>query len=105
MQHKTLLQQLGFSPKENSTGIFHKKYAGAGGYTIEVNFDKEKFNYGNLITCDSKTTQNFSQAENWVILECVDRLLEKGYQPKNITLKNMGNRPWHKWKIRYFCQP
>lgn len=87
MQHKTLLQQLGFSPKENSTGIFHKKYAGAGGYTIEVNFDKEKFNYGNLITCDSKTTQNFSQAENWVILECVNRLLEKGYQPKNITLE------------------
>ncbi len=87
MQHKTLLQQLGFSPKENSTGIFHKKYAGAGGYTIEVDFDNEKFNYGKLITCDSKTTQNFSQAENWVILECVNRLLEKGYQPKNIKLE------------------
>lgn len=87
MQYKTLLQQLGFSPKENSTGIFYKKYASAGGYVIEVDFNHEKINYGNLIVSESKTTQNFSQAENWVILECVNRLLDKGYQPKNITLE------------------
>lgn len=87
MQHRTLLQHLGFTPKENATGIFCKKYASAGGYVIEVDFTQEKINYGDLIVCESKTTQNFSQAENWVILECVNRLLDKGYQPKNITLE------------------
>jgi type I restriction enzyme M protein len=87
MQHKTLLLELGFNPKENAIGIFHKKYASASGYTIEVDFDNEKINYGDLIVCGSKTTQNFKQAENWVILECVNRLLEKGYQPKNISLE------------------
>ena len=30
---------------------------------------------------------NFSQAENFVVLECVNRLLEKGYKPENITLE------------------
>lgn len=87
MQHRTLLQHLGFTPKESATGIFYKKYASAGGYVIEVDFTQEKISYGDLIACESKTTQNFSQAENWVILECVNRLLDKGYQPKNITLE------------------
>ena len=40
-----------------------------------------------MIGADCKTTQNFSQAENWVVLECVDRLLEKGYKPQNIILE------------------
>lgn len=87
MQHRTLLQHLGFTPKENATGIFYKKYASAGGYVIEVDFTQEKINYGDLIVCESKTTQNFSQEENWVILECINRLLDKGYQPKNISLE------------------
>ncbi|KQT33274.1 restriction endonuclease subunit S [Methylophilus sp. Leaf414] len=87
MQHRTLLQHLGFTPKENVTGIFYKKYSSAGGYVIEVDFTQEKINYGDLVVCENKTTQNFSQAENWVILECVNRLLEKGYQPKNIKLE------------------
>jgi type I restriction enzyme M protein len=82
---KKLIQILGFSPKENASDIFIKKYSD--GYTIEVDFKKEAFNYGNKIKADNKTTQNFSQDENWVVLECVDRLLEKGYKPKNITLE------------------
>ena len=39
------------------------------------------------LKAESKATQNFAQAENWVVIECVDRLLEKGYQPQNITLE------------------
>ncbi|MDR2125445.1 MAG: restriction endonuclease subunit S, partial [Prevotellaceae bacterium] len=54
---------------------------------IEIDFDKETINYGNKIQSDSKTTQNFSQPENFVVLECVDRLLEKGYQPQNLILE------------------
>lgn len=87
MQLKSLLQQLGFTPKENSTDIFYKKYVSVAGYVIEVDFQHEKINYGELVACESKATQNFNQAENWVILECVNRLLDKGYQPKNIKLE------------------
>jgi len=84
MDYKIFIQVLGFTPKENTSGIFHKKY---NGYTIEIDFENSLFNFGNKIKGESKTTQNFSQAENWVILECVDRLLEKGYPPQNIVLE------------------
>ena len=84
MNYKKLIQTLGFTPKENTSGIFQKKY---GSYAIEIDFEKENFNFGDKIKAESKTTQNFSQAENWVVLECVDRLLEKGYQPQYITLE------------------
>ncbi|HZF71397.1 MAG TPA: N-6 DNA methylase [Sulfuricurvum sp.] len=84
---KNLLISLGFIAKENSNGILHKKYSD--NYTIEIDFVNEKFNYGNLIQAESKTTQNFSQKENWVVLECVDRLLEKGYKPNHITLEKV----------------
>ena len=84
MEAKKLIQALGFKPKEKTSGIFQKKY---GKYAIEINFKKEQFNFGNKIKAESKTTQNFAQTENWVVLECVNRLLEKGYQPQNITLE------------------
>jgi len=83
--YKKLITKLGFSPKENTSGIFQKKYNND--YAIEINFEKEEFNFGKLIKAESKTTQNFSQKENWVVLECVNRLLDKGYQPQNITLE------------------
>ncbi len=84
MNNKNFIQALGFTPKENTSGIFHKKY---NGYAIEIDFENSIFNFGNKIKGESKTTQNFSQAENWVVLECVDRLLEKGYRPQNIVLE------------------
>lgn len=84
---KNLIIQLGFTAKENSNGIYQKKYEN--NYTIEVDFTNEKINYGTLIQADNKTTQNFSQQENWVVLECVDRLLEKKYAPQNITLEKV----------------
>jgi type I restriction enzyme M protein len=87
MPHKKLLKYLGFTPKENTSGIHLKKYANCGDYSIEIDFENEKINYGNLIGSESKTTQNFSQKENWVVLECVDRLITKGYQPQNIILE------------------
>lgn len=87
MNNKKLIQALGFLPKENTSGIFQKKYSKSNNYGIEIDFEKEIINFGNKIKGESKTTQNFSQAENWVVLECVDRLLEKGYEPQNITLE------------------
>lgn len=87
LESKNLIKKLGFLPKENAIGIFQKKYQKHDNYAIEVDFNKEVINYGKLITSENKTTQNFSQAENWVVLECVDRLLTKGYKPQNIILE------------------
>lgn len=90
---KKTAQVIGFQPKENAKDIFIKKYQD--GYAIEIDFEKEIINYGDKINCESKTTQNFSQAENFVVLECVNRLLEKGYKPENITLEptwKLGHR-------------
>jgi len=85
MQYKKFIKALGFTPKENTSNKFSKKYID--GYAIELDFDKNLINYGKKIKTESKTAQNFSQTENWVVLECVNRLLEKGYKPKNITLE------------------
>ena len=86
MVNKNFIKKLGFVPKDNTVGIYEKKYQ-QHNYSIEIDFSKEQICYGHLIGADCKTTQNFSQAENWVVLECVDRLLEKGYKPQNIILE------------------
>lgn len=83
--YQELIKLLGFSPKENSIGLFTKKYAD--NFIIEIDSENQKIIYGPEIKSESKTTQNFSQDENWVVLECVNRLLEKGYKSKNITLE------------------
>jgi type I restriction enzyme M protein len=88
MNYKNLLVALGFGPKENVCDVFAKKYPQADNYRLEVDFERNTIDYGNLIHSGSKTTQNFSQPENFVVLECVDRLLEKGYSPADIILEN-----------------
>lgn len=89
MLKKNLIKKLGFTSKENTSGIFYKKYKSAGGYCVEVEAEKNKFNFGVKIKSENKTTQNFSQEENWVVFECVNRLLEKGYKPEDITLEKI----------------
>lgn len=87
MDYKNLLIALNFSLKENAVGIFSKKYQQIDNYCIEVNIKQQTIDYGNLIVSDSRTTLNFTQDENFVVLECVNRLLEKGYKPENIILE------------------
>ena len=84
MDIKKYIAALGFVPKNGTNGICHKIY---GDYAIEIDFEQQSVNYGNGIIADSRTTQNFSQLENFVVLECVDRLLIKGYKPHNIVLE------------------
>lgn len=84
MDIKKHITVLGFVPKNGTNGIYHKMYLD---YAIEIDFEKQSINYGSAITAESKTTQNFSQPENFVVLECVDRLLTKGYKPQNIVLE------------------
>ena len=86
MDIKKLLLTLGFKPKNDAVDVYAKTYQQHNGYVIEVDFSKKSIDYGKL-AADCKTTQNFSQNENWVVLECVNRLLEKGYSPQNIILE------------------
>ncbi len=84
MDIKKHITALGFVPKNGTNGIYHKIYVD---YAIEIDFETQSINYGCAITAESKTTQNFSQPENFVVLECVDKLLTKGYKPQNIVLE------------------
>lgn len=85
--YKELIKAIGFSPKNGTTDIYYKQYKNHNNYIINIDFSKEKIDYGKLIKFDSATTQNFSKDENFVVLECVNRLLEKGYKPQNIILE------------------
>lgn len=82
-----LIQKLGFIPKDNAVNTYHKIYSNHNNYSLEIDFNNQKINYGDLIISQSRTTTNFAQDENWVVLECVNRLLEKGYSPQNIVLE------------------
>jgi len=86
-----LIKNLGFIPKENTTNIYHKKYSSHNNYVLEIDFDKNSINYGKQIFFnDTKNSiQNINKPEDLVVLECVDRLLEKGYNPNNIILEKV----------------
>ena len=56
--------------------------------TLKVDVEKEHFCYKEAgITVGRETTSNFSEPENFVVFECVDRLLSMGYKPEHIELE------------------
>lgn len=62
--------------------------------SICVDFTCSKIIYPDEIEADRNTTKNFSAPENFVVLECIIRLLSQGYKPENIVLepKTPGGR-------------
>ncbi len=74
-------------PKEKAKDIFIKKYKG--GYSIEIDIKNKTFYFGGKIKVHGKDYQNITKPEDWVVLECVNRLLEKGYKPENISLEKV----------------
>lgn len=86
---KELLKAMNFLPKNGVNNIYTKDYPFHNNYCIEVDFNNQKICYGNKITVGNTTTSNFSKPENFVVLECVNRLLEKGYKPQNIELEKI----------------
>ena len=89
---KDYLRIMGFKLKEGKNNIWVKKYSLHNNYFIEINLDCPNINdckidWGKKIKKIRKTTSNFSQPETLVVLECVDRLLEKGYKPNKIILE------------------
>lgn len=91
---KKLVLKMGFTPQNGKNNVYYKAYQSHNGYAIYVDFNTEKIEYytqdspkDSRITLGDGTTSNFSHAENFVVLECVDRLLEKGYAPSCIELE------------------
>ena len=88
---KQFLACLGFSLKDGQSNIWEKSYTD---YIIQVNLNGNDLNtstidWGDKIQFGSATTSNFSQEETLVVLECVDRLLTKGYKPEDLHLEKV----------------
>lgn len=80
---RTLLDLLGFFQDGN---VYIKRYEDIGA-TLKVDVASEHIFYKESgITVGRETTSNFSEPENFVVLECVDRLLSKGYRTEHIEL-------------------
>lgn len=84
---KKLVDKLGFIPLDGTQDVYYKSYKEHNEYTIKVNFDTEKIEYGDEIQVEDNTTSNFENSENFVVLECVNRLLVKGYSPNKLILE------------------
>lgn len=81
---KELLPALKFKEID---GVFTKMYEGVS-VPLKVDVSKEHFYYKEIgITVGRETTSNFSEPENFVVFECVDRLLTMGYKPDDIELE------------------
>lgn len=78
-----VLDSLGFEKHNN---VYNKHYNEAN-CDLKIDFEKERIDYPSSIDTGANTTTNFSQGENFVVLECVNRLLEKGYRPESIFLE------------------
>ena len=91
---KRLITTIGYTPQDGKSGIYFKSYQSHDGYCIFVDFNNQQIIYdsdenpsGIAIKVWERTTSNFSKSENFVVLECVDSLLEKGYAPSCIELE------------------
>ena len=91
---KKLISLLGFVPEDGCDNIYLKEYLSHNNYIIRINFNTRRIEYRaeNIseqdgIAWGDATTSNFENSENFVVLECVNRLLEKGYAPNSITLE------------------
>lgn len=82
---ESLLDSLGFIQNDK---VYTKTI---GDITIGVDCAKQEIIYPTQITIHDKTTSNFSHPENFVVFECVHRLLQKGYKPEHLELEPRWN--------------
>ena len=82
---KDVLNSIGYKEDKDT---FIKEYQEFG-CAIIVNFKEQTIQYPEEsgLKVHKKTTCNFSESENFVVLECVTRLLDKGYRPEHIELE------------------
>uniref|UniRef100_UPI003FF08AE7 N-6 DNA methylase n=1 Tax=Alloprevotella sp. TaxID=1872471 RepID=UPI003FF08AE7 len=82
---KKVLSVLGF--EKDTIGEYYSKIYST--CSVHVDFDNETLKYpeDKGLVVNDKTTSNFSHNENFVVFECVCRLLNKGYRPEHIELE------------------
>ena len=87
---KDLLLNLGFTDNGN---VYNKHFANHDS-DLAVDFKKNELIYpeSNGLKINERQTCNFSSSENFVVFECVHRLLSQGYKPESIELEP-------KWKV------
>ena len=80
---KDLLRTLGFKSEGN---IFQKSIGEA---NLKVDFGKKEIVYpeDKGLKVNERQTCNFLQNENFVVFECIHRLLDKGYKPEHLELE------------------
>ncbi len=71
-----LLDLLNYSKQDE---IYYKQFNEV---MIKVDINNEKIIYPNELIVNDETTSNFKHPENFVVFECVNRLLSKGYSAK-----------------------
>ncbi len=87
----TTITAFGFSANPKDAKVYSKNYDKIK-YQMSVDFTKKRIDFGLEIKKGDDTTSHLENPENIVVLECVDRLLEKGYKPADLTLEK-------KWKL------
>ena len=81
-----MLSAIGFTAAGNR---YEKKFDTLG-VSLEVDFDAKKLIYPIEIKGGDRN-DSFNAPENFVVFECVNKLLDKGYRPEHIELE----KPWH----------
>lgn len=80
-----VLHFIGFT--KQSIGEFYTKDFGTCQMAVDVDNQKLIYPEDKGLVVNDKTTSNFSHPENFVVFECVCRLLEKGYRPEHMELE------------------
>lgn len=85
-----LIESLDFKISDSSNLKYTKHYTD--GSNIIVDFANQEITYSDNIRKDRSTMCNFLKEENFVVLECVNQLLNLGYRGENLYLeKDMGD--------------
>ncbi|EJA2903213.1 N-6 DNA methylase [Campylobacter coli] len=84
---KQVLENLGFKNKNKNENYVKT----INNYTLLIDYKNQSINYPKEIKIHDKTTSNFSHPENFVVFECVHRLLEKGYKAQHLELEPKWN--------------
>ena len=81
-KYTSLFWKLGFV--EETSDNYVKKYSDS--YQINIEAEKQVINYGNNFKTNNITPINLYEHKDFVVLECVNRLLEMGYSRTNLQL-------------------
>lgn len=93
---RNLISAIGFVPKGTEEKVYVKRYSKHNGCSLEVDFENKRISYDDKIKVNHQRVSGLDDNENFVVLECVNRLLEKGYEPQHLELERtfpVGHNP------------